>query len=475
MLSPGIFRSLAISVAIGCCISLSSAQSLRLIDISLSAGIQTDARGTGISAFDFDRDGWDDITIALKDRAPALFRNNQDGTFTDVAAQYGITGDSSLVIPIWADINNDGLPDLFLGHRLEGKNTLWLNQGGGSFTDVTDAFGVESSISLGSAAFGDVDGDGFIDLFLAVRGGLDVLYQNVDGTHFQDVSELAGIQGGDNVPHNLDSWQSVWTDYDRDGDVDLFAVRDFNSFTRLHVNDGTFPMLDVAADANIAFNGFGFSMGMAWGDINGDGWQDAYITRIQLGRLYLNDGRGVFSDVATERGAGRNGVSWGVIFSDFESDGDDDLFIVSDRSWQRTASILYTNEDGFFTETSQSTGIPFDFFAQGLASGDFNNDGLMDFVVSSINGDHRVLINDTIDAGNWVQVSLKGTLQNSLAIGSRVEIDAGGRTFVRSVSGGDSFCSQSSGVLHFGVGDATMIDELRVYWGVLDRPSSKTV
>ena len=188
--------------------------------------------------------------------------------------------------------------------------------------------------------------------------GPDVLYRNTGGagpTIFEDASTQAGIGG----PAPSVAMQATWVDYDHDGDQDLFCVHDSRTLSRLYQNHGFLPLLDVAASARIdtyPTETTCCNMGIAWGDFDGDGWQDAYVTRIGHGGLYRNNADGTFTDVAQERGAARNGMSWGVVFNDFDNDGDPDLFIVSTSGYDGTPTLLYRNEAGAFTEIGAQAG-----------------------------------------------------------------------------------------------------------------------
>jgi len=206
-------------------------------------------------------------------------------------------------------------------------------------------------------------------------------------------------------------------------------------------------------------------MGTAWGDFDGDGLEDAYVTRIGQAGLFRNLGDGTFTDEAVARGAARNGMSWGTVFADFDNDGDPDLFVVSTYAFDQTPTLLYRNEGGFFTDVAQQAGARLNLDAFGLAAGDFNRDGRPDLFIPAQDGRNRLLLNETPAVGNWIAVKLTGSTVNRMAVGASVEVTVQGRRLVRTVSRGDSFNAQSSPTLHFGLGNAVRIDTLRVYWG----------
>ncbi len=438
-----------------------AAQPIAFQDASETAGLA--GRSTfGVAVADFDGDGWDDAFLTTSNGPSLLMRNNGDGTFSDVAQAAGITASGNHGVALWADLNGDARPDLFMGHRGTGENRLYLNNGDGTFSDATAVSGLAVAAEVGSAAFGDYDGDGRLDLFLAVDRGPDLLFQNTSEggrLYFTDVSAAAGIAG---IAGSV-AMQSTWFDYNHDGRLDLFCVHDGTTESRLHQNNGFLPLSDVARTARIADVGAGNSMGTAWFDFDGDGWEDAYVTRIGHGGLYRNNGDGTFTDVAVERGIDRNGMAWGVVPADFDNDGDQDVFIVNTSGFDGTPSLLYRNDDSFFTEIGAAAGAAFHLDAYGAATGDFNRDGRPDLLLAA-SGNTRLLLNTTPTDGHHVTLRLQGTTVNPSAVGIRVEIRAGGRTLVRSVSGGDSFCSQSSPTLHVGLGAATQIDTLRIFW-----------
>ncbi len=443
-----------------------AAQTLKFEDVSERAGIATNGSSQGAAVHDFDGDGWDDVYVAVTQGTSALFRNNKDGTFTDVAADAGVAVTGGYTVALWGDVDNDGNTDLFVGRKTSGENKLFLGNGDGTYMDGTAASGLSVGANLASAAFGDFDGDGFLDLFLAVDRAADILYRNTGGsaaTRFEDVTERAGISG---QPQSV-PMQATWADYDRDGDLDLFCVHDSRTPSRLYRNSGYLPLSDVASSARIdtyPTETTCCNMGIAWGDYNSDGWLDAYVTRIGWGGLYRNNGDGTFDDVAESLGADRNGMSWGVVFNDFDNDTDLDLFIVSTSGYDGTPTLLYRNDGSMFTETGAAAGASYLMEAQGLASGDFNNDGLVDIFIPRHDGSNRLLENVSQNPGHWAQFTLKSEAFGGPAIGTRVEAHVGDRVLVRVVSGGDSYASQSSSRIHFGLGAATRIDTLRVYW-----------
>ena len=442
-------------------------QDIRFEDASSIAGLQTEGGGYGVAVGDYDNDGWDDIYLAAENGHSALFRNTGGGLFEDVTGDAGVAVAGNAVSPLWADINNDGVLDLFVGVGSgNAQSRFFLGTGTGSFVDISAEIGIDLSADVGSAAFGDVDNDGWVDLFMATRNSKDRLYRNVfDGErYFEDVSDRAGIGG---VDFSV-AMQATWIDYDRDADLDLFAVHDGNLKSRLYRNLSFLPLIESTNSARLEVARS--AMGVAWGDYDNDGWPDVYITNIDRGNLFRNKGDGTFEDVTALTGTQLNGMSWGVVFADFDNDGDEDIFIGNTYDFDRRRSFLYENRKGKFVNVAEEAGTALSTNTFGVASGDFNNDGLVDLVVTDAGGDNRLLLNQTLGAGNWVGVSLKREGANTSAIGAIVEVVAGGTSFRRAVSGGDSFCSQRSAQVHVGIGAATKADTVRVTWakGIVD-------
>ncbi|MBI3193360.1 MAG: VCBS repeat-containing protein, partial [Ignavibacteriae bacterium] len=423
----------------------------------------------GIAIADYNNDGWDDVFVAGWSivggvYGTALFRNNGNMTFADVTdtADVGVSG--SYPTALWGDFNNDRFVDLFIGGRDSlGFSKIFRNNGDETFTDVTTTSGIDVSISVGGAALGDYDKDGNIDLFVATRRRGDLLYKNISigGTiTFDDVSSAAQIGG----PSSTIAMQPTWIDYNHDGWLDLFCVHDGFDVNRLYRNTGTFPFAEISASANLQSVGAGNSMGVTWNDFNNDGWEDVYITRIGEGGFYKNKGDGTFDNISHSSGADTNGMSWGVVFSDFDNDADENIFIINTYQFDLTKSLLFENRNGVFKNIAASANVALTTDGYGAATGDFDNDGDLDIIVANINGNNLVLRNNHTGNNHWVKIHLEGVLTNRYAIGTKTRVVAGGRSQIRIVDGGSSYCSQISPTLQFGLASATLIDSIEIFW-----------
>lgn len=474
--------------------------------------------GAGCLFFDYDNDGHLDIflvnsgkscadsskTRTQTDEMNVLYRNNGDGTFTDVTAQSGFEKNLGYGMGcVSADYDNDGDADLYLTNY--GSNQLYRNNGDGTFTDVTTHAGVGDRRWSVSASFGDYNLDGYLDLYVAnyldyqietahpcilegvhiycgpheYPGAQDTLYRNDGDGTFTDVTVKSGVD------NNGKGMGILFTDYNNDGHPDIFVANDAVEDFLYHNNrDGTFT--DVAVSAGIAYNSEGratASMGIANGDYDNDGLLDLFITNfsLEVNSLFHNDGDGFYSMTTFESGLAEPSFSqlgFGTHFLDADNNGTLDLFVANGHVWDNvvkiTPSLSYKQKCQFFTNTG--TGIFRDisenvgaFFtkpvvARGSAIGDYDNDADMDILVSCSNDSPVLLRNDTQIRNNWLKIELIGTKSNRDGIGSKVIVRIGDLTQVKEVTCGGSYASGSELVLHFGLGTSSKVDSIEVKW-----------
>lgn len=453
--------------------SLCSGQSILFMDKTSFLNYTTTLYGNhGVSVVDFNCDGWDDIFFANISQTYTgdttycqLLLNNKNGTFTDITQTAGLKKYGSYKMGVWGDVNNDGFPDLFLCESYgQGTNRFFLNQQNGTFKEIIAESGIIPTATVSTAAFGDYNNDGKIDLYLATDyPELDYLYKNVSTENkvlFENVSTSAGVGG---VSATV-AMQVTFVDYNHDGFVDIYKVHDgYNESTLYHNNgDGTFS--DRSRSTGLHDFGAGNSMGVYWNDDDNDGWEEVYVSRIGKGGLYKRQPDGTYHNVAESLGCEFNGMTWGVVWADFDNDGDDDLYMVNTFGYNQVHNLYYENINGRYFEKSKEYQLDLKCSHYGLASGDFNNDGYLDLVIAGSDGNNRLLINAKNKTGNWVKLKLIGKPINTMAIGAKVRIVAGGKNYYRTVTAGNSYASQMSPILHVGLHSTATIDTVEIQW-----------
>ncbi len=440
-------------------------------DVAPSAGVASENPGCGVAFGDYDNDGDQDIYVASGQRhapqANILYRNNGDGTFTDVTAIAGVDDSSYGAGIAFGDYDNDGDLDIYLSNY-EDTNVLYRNNGDGTFTDVTSGAGVGGGDAGEGVAWVDYDNDGDLDLYVMTRYDGGVLYRNNGNGTFTDVTQEVGISnpGGQ-------GWGVAWADYDNDGDLDLYVVRKAyygeNSCNLLYRNNGDGTFTDVTAQAGVGDSEEGLSC--AFGDYDNDGDLDLYVTNQYKGSqadiLYRNNGDGTFTDVTQEAGVVNTGDGREVAFGDFDNDGYLDIYVAN--TYQ--ANILFHNNgNGTFTDIAHFAGIDCDKPGGAITLCDYDNDGDLDIYLAVGNGETNVLYQNNGNENHWLVIKTKGVVSNRDGIGARVRVVAGELSMIREVSGGSGYLSQNSLPVEFGLGRYSQADTLMVKWpsGIVD-------
>lgn len=477
--------------------------------------------GGGIALFDCDNDGKLDIAVVndttidryLAGGDPMITLYHQDGSggkihFTDITKAAGLTARGWGMAIAVGDYDNDGLPDLYVTGY--GHNVLYHNLGGCRFQDVTARAGVALGGFSTGAAWADYDRDGYIDLFVAryvhadlhhlpppdphaqgyrsvilqipdeMQGESDFLLRNRGDGTFEDVSQAAGVSN----PAKLHGMGVVWGDYDNDGWPDLFVANDGGRNYLYHnLGNGKFEETGIISGTAFGADGEVFgNMAADFGDFNHDGFLDLITTRYsrQPVSLYQNNG-GAFTDVAAEVGLAKDTIApvkWGVAFADFDNDGWPEILIANGNFSSlmdklpaevkfREPMLLFRNLQGRrFQDVSSQSGLnagPLQS-RRGIAVGDINNDGNLDFVVFNVDGPPSLFINETRNANHRVLFRLVGTKSNRMAIGARVTVSAAGMTQMDEVRGGGGYNSSNDTRLHFGLGGAAIMSRVEVRW-----------
>ncbi|MGA7107227.1 MAG: CRTAC1 family protein [Terracidiphilus sp.] len=479
-----------------------------------------EANGCGCAYIDYDNDGWMDIFLLSGTRLEGdppgatnrLYKNNRDGTFTDVTEAAGLKAAGWANGVCVGDYNNDGFDDLFCTYY--GQNRLYRNNGNGTFTDVTKEAGLFSANATrwgAGCAFVDYNRDGHLDLFVSnyiqfsfkhapvpgekstcnwkgipvncgPRGlppGRHLLYRNNGNGTFTDVSKEAGID----VATESYGMTVVAADFDEDGWPDIFVACDSTpSLLFMNNGDGTFREEGVTRGVALSDDGMEQAgMGVGVGDYNLDGHLDLFKTHFisDTSGLYRNDGKGNFDDVtrAARTGVETRFTSWGAGMVDLDNDGYPDVFFVTGSVYPevekslpqypyKTPRVLFRNlGNGTFEELDSQAGegVTTPHSSRGCAFGDFDNDGDLDVLIVNMNEPPSLLRNDLSGHHNWIKIKLEGVKSNRSAIGARVIAHYGNKVQAQALVSQSSYYSSNDPRLHFGLGRATEA-AIDIFW-----------
>ena len=471
--------------------------------------------GAGCAFVDYDNDGWMDIYLVNSGKCDfydphpplrnALYKNNRDGTFTDVTLKAGVPGNGYGMGVAAGDYDRDGFPDLYVTQYEH--SILYHNNGDGTFTDVTEKAGVKAPGWGTSAVWFDYDNDGRLDLF--VCGFVEynkstnkwcgdrmtndryycipsvyqpapswLFHNNGDGT-FTDVSKESGIAASLGK-----AWGVVATDINNDGRMDLFVANDTVA-NFLFVNRGRGKFDETGLLAGVAYSAYGQArsgMGVDAADYNQDGWVDLFVGNIdhQMFSLYRNNHDGTFTDASVPTGIGEATdllSGWGCKFFDYDNDGNLDLLLcnghpddkIHERMYNvyyREQMLLFRNTGTGFANVSKESGPIFSqrLAGRGMALGDFNNDGFVDVLVAQ-NNDAPILLKNTGSSGNhWIGLRLVGKKANIDAVGAKISYQAGDLRRHKFKVGGGSYASSHDPRVVLGLGPRTQLDWIEVRW-----------
>lgn len=480
----------------------------------------------GVLLIDYDRDGWLDIyftnaptvEMALKQKKSKslLYRNDRDGTFTDVTDKSGVGFPGYAMGGAVGDFNNDGFPDMYI--TCLGENVLYENNGDGTFSDVTKKAGVGDGRWSAGAAFGDIDGDGFQDLVVAnyvdfdlndlpgfgslptckyrgvdvqcgprgLKGAGDSVFKNNGDGTFSDITKQAGLVD----PDGYYGMQPVFSDFADTGRQDIYLANDSTpNFFYQYKSAGSFEEIGLLSGTGVSGDGSEQgSMGVAVGDYLHTGKFAIYVTNFsdEYNTLYRNNGKYDFTDVsfaAKVAQASRSYVGWGTGFFDLDNDTWLDLFVVNGHVYPQMDEIssgtgykqgktLFVNKgDGTFCDATGKGGsvLAEPRVSRGAAFGDLDNDGNIDIVVEDLDSTPMVLRNEGNKSNHWITLELSASDGSPLAIGARVKVTTGKVTQTEEIRSGASYLSQNDLRIHFGLGTAKKVDQIEIRW-----PSGKT-
>jgi hypothetical protein len=475
----------------------------------------------GVAVFDYDNDGWMDIFLvngstledlrAGKCHAGRLFRNNHDGSFTDVSAKSGLNHCGWGFGVAVGDYDNDGWDDLYVTY-LDG-GVLYHNNHDGTFSDITAKAGVGDQGEWGtSAAFADYDNDGYLDLYVAnyvdidldhlppfgsspfcsyrgipvscgprgLKGARDRLYHNNGDGTFTDVTEKLNLD-----PGNFYGLGVLWLDYDQDGCPDLYVANDSTPSLLYHNNcKGGFT--EVGVQAGVAYSSDGreeAGMGIDSADYDHDGWPDIVKTNFSddANNLYHNDGNGEFTDRAGAADFGPISIpflGFGVKFFDADNDGWDDIFIANGHvnpqvdghafgvTYAERPFLFHNLRNGRFEEVGRGAGAALNrtYVGRGVAIADFQNRGQPDVLMTVLDGSPLLLRNESPAAGHWIAIRTIGTKSNRDGLGTRIEVKAGALSQMAEVRANSGFESASDPRVHFGLGKSGQVDAIVLRW-----------
>jgi hypothetical protein len=460
--------------------------------------------GSGVAWIDYDNDGWQDLFFA-NGAGDVLYRNLGNGRFEDVTGKAGVRGSGGFSTGIGVgDIDHDGWLDLYVTGF--GSNRLYRNNGNGTFTDVTSRAGVAGGGWSSSAGFFDYDRDGDLDLYVVryldydlknapycgfkkdgyrmycdpreFDGVPDILYRNNGDGTFADVSRKAGIANPAGKGLGVG-----FGDIDGDGWTDVYIANDgVRNFLYRNKGDGTFE--DIAYSAGVGFDGNGkpqAGMGVEIADHDGDGRPDIFVTNFseELNTLYRNLGDRIFEDVSEKVGlqSGFLPLGFGTKLFDYDNDGDLDIYVTNGhvidnvqlyhpRLSYRQRDLLYENIGGRFRDVSATAGPAFriEHVGRGAAVADYDNDGDLDIAISDCGGPARLLRNNGGNRNHWIAVQARGRQSNRFGYGAQIRVTAGGRTQLREITPVGSYLSSHDTRLYFGVGAETKVARLEIVW-----------
>ncbi|WP_406684512.1 FG-GAP-like repeat-containing protein [Seonamhaeicola sp. MEBiC1930] len=459
--------------------------------VTLASGLNNLSDNNGVAVADFDGDLDLDVFVVAKEQdnqedthsISKLFRNNNDGSFTDVTTNANLDNlfpieeyadsyaglDGVKMGVFWGDYDNDGFPDIFFTHSF--KLQLFHNQGDGTFLEVTNSAGIirRNNCRNTGATWVDYNNDSYLDLFINEWGECgNLLYKNNGDGTFENVSQSSNI----NSDEPYLSFSMLPYDFNEDGWIDFYVCNDKSGPNRLFINQNGSTFIDEASTYNVAVTLLD-AMGVTMGDYNNDGNFEFFMTGINENALLEKDQSGYYTEIAFEKNVTPAGWGWGCKFSDFDLDGDEDLFVVNGfRSTPNQENIyfenLFTDGQNIFERIDSNSVLNDATRSSEAVDFDYDNDGDLDIYVANSIGESLFYENKTINNNqsenlNWLKVHLQGTISNRDAIGTKVKVTTSNGSMLRYQSG-IGFLSQSLKPVHFGLNGTNEIEEIEISW-----------
>ena len=437
--------------------TISLSGQISFVDKTNFAGLGGSHLNNGLALGDYDGDGREDLYVSALNGGPnRLYRNLGNFLFEDVSVQAGVNYAGTSKVSSWADIDNDGDADLYVGNRDE-ADLLYINQGDGTFQEEGAIRGINNLFAASSVLFSDINRDGWLDLYIGNVNNPNVLYINNGGGYFTDHTQASGT--GDQAV----AMGSVFFDYDLDGDDDLYLTHDAQVPYILFENMGDMTFTNISADANVNYAGFG--MGADVGDFNLDGYMDIYITNLYDNVLYQNIGDGIFQNVGEAFGVNDPGMGWGNVWGDFDNDRLPDIYVVNDYYFSPYENVLYRNTGSGFEIASEGDPCESPYAGYATVAVDLNDDGLLDLLVAN-NGapGGQLFQNTTSDPKHYSSLHLEGVESNRDALGAKIEVYTAAGIQYDQVIGNSGWAADNGRWIHFGLADQQVVDKVVIRW-----------
>jgi len=420
-------------------------------------------QGSGCSFYDFNKDGLDDLTYAVRNDSVVCYRNTGSG-FVRMEI---VPNTTDIKSAIWVDFDNDGDSDLMTCKR-SNSSRFYRNEGNFVMTNITDSLRIPSisGTNIYGCAWGDYDRDGFLDAYFCTLntpqtsglGGpiLNYLCHNNGNGGFDEVAVMAGVSDG-----SRENFQPAWIDVNMDGWLDIYLISELDGGNAMYINNGDGTFTDVSD-----LNGSGIeiqSMSNSWSDYDHDGDWDLYSTNDITGNVLLQNNNGQFTNVANEAGLTVGSFCWGALWIDYDNNTWEDLHVTTATNLMNRDFFYTNNGDGTFTEANFAEFAFDENFTYSTSKGDFNNDGFYDFTITKT-GSNFQLFEGIPNDNHWVKFGFQGTHSNRDAIGTYFEVFAQGNKYIRVTQCGEAYLSQDSQYEIVGLGAASQVDSLIIHW-----------